>query len=364
MPPVAREPARGDPPSEGGSITVVSLLSVLLRYRALIIVLALLGGFYAGYESLTSPRVYTTTASFMAQGARGQSQLSQLAQQFGIGGGTEGQTSAFYRDLLESRSLLAAVGERDYRLWTPTGVRTGNIIKVYQIRAKNPTVQKVKMVDALKGQVEETANQRTGVITVKVHAITADLAVQIARNLLDEVNKFNLNWRQQQAGAERTFVEKRLAEAQGELRQAEENLQSFLIENREFRSSPTLQLEFDRLNRTVTMRQGLYNGLAQAYETAKIEEVRDLPLITIIEPPETPIAPDKHGGLRRTLIGILVGIAIGIFLAFAVHVKTLLTRDRESEDFVEFSALWREAGDDFKHPWRLFTRLVPRAHPT
>jgi uncharacterized protein involved in exopolysaccharide biosynthesis len=357
-------PPRADTGSEPQSITVVSLLSALLRYRALIVVLALLGGFYAGYESLTSPRVYTTTASFMAQGARGQSQLSQLAQQFGITGGTEGQTSAFYMDLLESRSLLAAVGEREYRLWTPTGVRTGNIIAIYRIRAANPTVQKVKMVDALKAQVEENANPRTGVITVKVHAATADLAVQIARNVLDEVNKFNLNWRQAQAGAERTFVEKRLAEAQGELRQAEENLQSFLIENREFRSAPTLQLEFDRLNRAVTMRQGLYNGLAQAYETAKIEEVRDLPVITIIEPPEAPIAPDRHGGLKRTLVGMIVGIAIGMLLALAAYLQALLTRNRESDDFVEFSTLWRESMDDLKHPWRLFTRLVPRAQPS
>lgn len=356
---------RADPPSEGGSITVVSLLSVLLRYRALIIVLALLGGFYAGYESFTSPRYYTTSATFMAQGARGQSQLSEIAQQLGIGGGGgDGQASAFYMDLLESRSLLAAVGNRDYRLWTPSGVRTGNIIKVYGIRSKNPEIQKVRMVDALKGQVEETSNPRTGIITVNVHAQTADMAVQIARNLLDEVNRFNLNRRQAQAGAERTFVEKRLGEAQMELRQAEENLQSFLTENREFRSSPSLALEFDRLNRTVTMRQGLYNGLAQAYETAKIEEVRDLPVITVIEPPEAPIAPDKHGGLRRTLIGILVGMAIGIFLAFAVHLKGLLTRNRGSDDFVEFATLWRETVDDLKHPWRVFTRLVPRAQPT
>jgi uncharacterized protein involved in exopolysaccharide biosynthesis len=328
-------------------------------------VLAFLGGFYAGYESLTSPRFYTTTASFMAQGVRGQSQLSELAQQFGLGGGGDaGQSPAFYMDLLESRSLVAAVGSRDYSLWTQSGVRTGNIIKVYRITGKNQAAQKARMIDVLKGQVEEESNPRTGVITVKVHAQTPDMAVQIARNMLDEVNRFNLNRRQAQAGAERSFVEKRLGEAQMELRQAEENLQSFLTENREFRSSPSLQLEFDRLNRTVSMRQGLYNALAQSYETAKIEEVRDLPLITIIEPPELPIAPDKHGGLRRTAAGILIGLAIGILLALAVHVQTLLTRDRNSEDFVEFSTLWREAVDDLKRPWRMFTRLVPRARPS
>ena len=80
------------------------------------------------------------------------------------------------------------------------------------------------------------------------------------------MNIFNLNNRQQQAGAERAFIEKRLADAQSQLSNAENNLQAFLTENRDFRSSPTLQLEFDRLNRTVASRQSLYNSLAASYE--------------------------------------------------------------------------------------------------
>jgi uncharacterized protein involved in exopolysaccharide biosynthesis len=327
-------------------------------------VLGLLSGFYAGYQSLTSPRYFTTDAGFMAQGGRGQSQLSELAQQFGLGGGGDGagagQSAAFYMDLLESRSILAAVGNRDYSMRTDSGVLTGNIIKIYGIRAKNPAIQKARMIDALKGQVEEAANARTGVITIKVHARTPEMAVQIARNILEEVNTFNLNRRQAQAGAERNFVEKRLGDTEMELRQAEENLQSFLTENREFRSSPSLQVEYDRLNRTVSMRQQLYNSLAQLYEQAKIEEVKDLPVITVVEPPETPIAPDAHGGLLKTLIGIIVGVAMGILIAFGGHLITLMTRNQQSDDFVEFARLSREAMDDLTHPWRTFTRLLPR----
>ncbi len=348
-------------PSEGVSTTVVSLLSVFLRYRALIVVLAILSGFYAWYENYTSPVHWTTTASFMPQGARGQSQLSGIAQQFGLGGGDGGQSSAFYMDLVESRSLLAAVANHEYTMRTGSGVLTGKIDKIYGIRTSNPAVRKARMVDAVKGQVEKTANPRTGVITIKVHSRTPDMAVQIARNILDEVNRFNLNRRQAQAGAERGFVEKRLSEAQMELRQAEENLQSFLTENREFKSSPSLQLEFDRLNRTVSMRQQLYNGLAQSYEQAKIEEVRDLPVITVVEPPETPIAPDIQGGTRKTLIGIMVGVGIGIVVAFGTQLVAVLTRNRDSDDYLEFAQLSREAMDDVKHPWRIFTRLLPRA---
>jgi len=359
LPPVTWEAGRVGPPSEGGA-TVVSLLSVLLRFRALIIVLGILSGFYAWYQSYSSPRRYTTTASFMPQGARAQSQLSGLAQQFGLGGGDAGQSPSFYLDLVESRSLLAAVARREYTLRTDSGVLTGPIDKIYGIRSQNPTVLRAAMVDVVKGQIQKNANPRTGVITVKVNSRTPEMAVQIAQNILDEVNRFNLNRRQQQAGLERTFVEKRLGEAQMELRQAEENLQSFLTENREFRSSPGLQLEFDRLNRTVSMRQQLYNGLAQSYEQAKIEEVRDIPVITVVEPPELPIYPDPQGGMRKTLIGVIVGLAIGVVIAFGTHLVTVLRRDRESDDYVEIAQLSREAVDDLIHPWRLFTRLFWR----
>jgi uncharacterized protein involved in exopolysaccharide biosynthesis len=361
LPPVPWEAEIVGPPTEGGSTTVVSLLSVLLRFRGLIVVLAVLAGFYAWYQSYSSPRRFTTAASFMPQGARGQSQLSGLAQQFGLTGGDAGQSPAFYMDLIESRSLLADVARRQYSMRTDSGVITGSIDKVYGIRSRNPAVLKARMVDVVKGQVEKNSNQRTGVITIKVHSRTPEMAVQIAQNILDEVNKFNLNRRQAAAGLERSFVEKRLSEAQLELRQAEENLQSFLTENREFRSSPSLQLEFDRLNRTVSMRQQLYNGLAQAYEQAKIEEVRDLPVITVIEPPEMPIVADAQGGMRKTLIGVIVGIVLGIVIAFGTHLVTILRRNRESDDYVEFAQLSREAMDDLTHPWRILTRLfVPR----
>jgi uncharacterized protein involved in exopolysaccharide biosynthesis len=342
----------------------VSLLSVLLRFRALIVVLAILSGFYAWYQSYSAPLSYTTSASFMPQGARGQSQLSGLAQQFGLGGGDASQSAPFYLDLIESRSLLAQVAKRQYTMRTDSGVITGSIDKVYGLRARNPAVLKARMVDVVKGQVEKGGNPRTGVITIKVHSRTPEMAVQIAQNILDEVNKFNLNRRQAQAGAERSFVEKRLSEALVELRQAEENLQSFLMENREFKSSPSLTLEFDRLNRTVSMRQQLYTGLAQAYEQAKIEEVRDLPVITVVEPPETPIAADLQGGVRKTLIGVVIGIGLGFVIAFGTHLVMMLTRNRQSDDYLEFAELSREAMDDLTHPWRVITRLfAPRRRP-
>ena len=258
---------------------------------------------------------------------------------------------------LESRPLLAAVADRSYRVRTDKGVVTGNLATIYSIRNRNPAVVKSSVTNALKGQVDENTSLKTGVITVTVHAKYPELSVQIAQGLLDQVNAFNLNRRQESASAEREFIERRLAEAQAQLSQAEDNLQGFLQENRDFRSSPSLQLEFDRLNRTVTSRQTLYNSLATSYEQAKIEEVRDLPVITILETPEMPIQPDPHGGKRKVLLGILVGLAFGIVLAFLLD-RLAANKKVHSDELEEFAALKREAVGDLTHPWRVVSRTL------
>jgi uncharacterized protein involved in exopolysaccharide biosynthesis len=345
--------------------SVISLVNTVLRNRWLILAIGLAGGLYAGWRSIRLPRLYTTEAQFMPKGSRGQSQIQGLAQQFGIAAAPSDATQSpqFYMDLLESRPLLAAVAAREYRIRTDSGLVTGDLARIYNIRNKDPAVVKSSVIGALKGQVDENTSIKTGVITVAVHAKYPELAVQIARNLLDQVNAFNLNRRQEQASAERTFIEKRLADAQAQLSLAENNLQVFLTENRDFRDSPSLTLEFDRLNRTVSSRQSLYNALAISYEQAKIEEVRDLPVITVLEPPEYPIMPDPRGGKRRVLLGLLVGLAFGVSLAF-VRDRLAANRDVKSDELDEFAALKRDALGDLTHPWRVVSRNLAQRKPS
>lgn len=357
--PVPVEPIRPEPRPVADELSIISIVNSVLRHRWLIAALVLLGGLYLGWKSMKEPRLFTTEAQFMSKGSRGQSQIQGLAQQFGIvvGSGDAGASPQFYMELLESRPLLAAVADRQYRIRTDTGVVTGNLAKIYNIRNRNPAIVKSSVTNALKGQVDENTSLKTGVITVIVHAKYPELAVQIAQGLLDQVNAFNLSRRQEQASAEREFIERRLAEAQAQLSQAEDNLQSFLTENRDFRSSPSLQLGFDRLNRNVSSRQSLYNALATSYEQAKIEEVRDLPVISVLEPPELPIEPDPHGGKRKVILGMLVGLVIGVVLAFVLD-RLAANRNVRSDELEEFAALKRDTLGDLTHPWRVVSRTL------
>lgn len=356
--PIRPEAIRPEPRTDSEEFSVISLFNTILRHRWWILLFGILGGGYMAYKTWQMPSLYTTEAQFIPKGGRGQSQLQGLAQQFGlqVQGGDATSSPAFYVDLLDSRPLLASVGALPFRVRTESGLVTGDLAKIFGIRNKNPEVVRSSVVSRLKGMVDQSSSVRTGVITVTVHAKWPELAVQVARALLDQVNIFNLNRRQEQASAERQFIEARLADAQGQLSQAENNLEGFLTENRDFRSSPTLTLEYDRLNRKVNERQTVYNSLATAYEQAKIEEVRDLPVITVLEPPELPIMPDPRGGKRRVMIGIIAGLLLGTVIAFARD-RLAVNRNIHSDEYAEFNALKQNAVMDFRHPWRRVSSL-------
>jgi uncharacterized protein involved in exopolysaccharide biosynthesis len=345
------------PESDMSPISAMSLVNVVLRYRVLILVLSLGLGFYMGFRSITSRKSYTAEAQFMPKGATGQGGLRDVAARFGvnIGGGDASQSPQLYTDLLETKGLLWPVAQKQYSIRTDSGVVSGDLIRIFRIRNPRPIVVKVKVIERLQGAIKATMTPKTGVIKVAVTTGYPDLSLQIAQNLLDQVNIYNLSNRQQQAASERAFIEKELAEKGAELRASEGSLESFLERNRQYRTSPELMLEYGRIQREVDRRNATYSGLLTARETARIEEVRDLPVINVIEAPEMPIGPNPRGGVKKTAIGLLVGFMIGCLLAFAGD-RMARNREAQTDDFLEFTELRREALGDLTHPWRPLVR--------
>jgi uncharacterized protein involved in exopolysaccharide biosynthesis len=151
-------------------------------------------------------------------------------------------------------------------------------------------------------------------VVVEVQLREAAVSQAVARALLAQLDTFNLRTRQTQASSERRFTEGRLAEARAELRGAENDLLAFLQSNRDFRSSPQLTFLYDRLTRDVTLKQQVYTTLAQAFEQARIDEVRDTPVITVVEDPMLPARADPMPFARAISGGVVLGLALAVFL--------------------------------------------------
>jgi uncharacterized protein involved in exopolysaccharide biosynthesis len=345
------------PPWDSDNISLVEIANVLLRWRWLIVGVPLALLLLTAPGLFMAPRQYTATASFMPQRAPSAARsLGTMAGQLGITlpGQAQGESPAFYAELVTSRAILLPVLETAYEVSADGRNASRTLIELYGEDRTGAERREVAL-RRLRDQVRVSISRTTDIVTISVTAASPRLAEQIVARALELVNQFNLETRQSQASEERRFVEARLGEAREELRAAEDELEQFLERNRAYQSSPQLALVHSRHEREVMRRQQVYTTLAQAYEQARIDEVRNIPVITIIEPPSPPVHPDGRGVVTRSLMAILGGILLAIVLAVVLDFFRAgsVRRDR---GFEEFERLRRETLRDLRRPWRLLNR--------
>ncbi len=344
--------------TEPEEISLASLARTLLRRRRIVLVCSLGAALVVGTLGLLRPRTWTSAATFMPQGRRSPAAgLSGVAAQLGISVPTTGagQSPGFYSDLVTSRTMFGALADTTFEAAAGTGPQRATLAEIYDVGGSTPALRREGVIRKLGGKVTSVPAAWTGVVRIRVTAPTPDVAYQVARFILDRLNAFDLVTRQSQAGAERQFMEARLRDSRTELRAAEDALQGFLQRNRDYRNSPELNFQADRLSREVQVRQQVYTSLAQAFEQAKIEEVRDTPVITIVERPEIPARPDSRGLVFATLGALIGGAIVGALLAIFL---ASLERERAVNP-AEMHAIqgeFREAVGDLLRPWRMLRR--------
>lgn len=76
------------------------------------------------------------------------------------------------------------------------------------------------------------------------------------------------------------------------------------------------------------MQQQVFTSLNQAYEQTRIDEVRDSPVITVVERPEVPVLPDRRRLMLKGILALMVGGMLGIFVAFG---REFMIRGRQQE---------------------------------
>ncbi len=307
---MSAEPVMGEHLGESGP-TLLEVLAVILRARRWTIWLPASLAVLTGLVVLLLPRNYTSSASFIPQ--RTQSPLGRLAglaAQFGVAvpGQNGGDSEEFYADLVVSREILARIASDSFHQVEERPAES--LVELLGATGSTEAATLQDAVERLRHLIAVSTDPKTSVVTVGVTTRWPLVSTGIVKLLLAEVNEFDLHTRQTQASAERAFVEGRLAEIKSELRDAENRLQGFLANNREYRNSPALQFQYDRLSRDVTQQQQVETTLQQDYEQARIDEVRDTPRITVVERPLIPALPDSRRVVLRVALAGLVGVVI------------------------------------------------------
>ena len=312
----------GGKPEEG--VSLLWLAVVLLRGRRVILVCTVFGIVVSVAIALLRQTTYTTTCRFLPTAPPDQSRagLASLAGQLGISLGSLGgaqQSPQLYADLLSTRGILGPIAADSFPVGADSATRVP-LAKFLKVGVGTAPVVIDKTLDALRKNVISTfvAVRTTGMVTVDVRTTSPYVSLAIAERLLSGLNHFNLITRQSQAREERRFTEGRLEVSRASLRVAEDEMQRFLQTNRQSQS-PALTFQRDRLQREVTFRQQVVTSLAQQYEENRIREVRDTPVITVIEAPILAARPDAR---HRAVILIL-----GTAAAFCVSLMIVIVRE-------------------------------------
>lgn len=316
---------------EGGSNWDL-LEAIVARWRVLI-VLPLVSGAVAYALTFAVSPTYTSTTSFIADAPDRSSALggfASVAAQLGVGFSSSPTSSpAFYADVLYSNEVMGRVLQS--RIPGRVGA-LGDSLLVMELYARKKKTPEEWMDRALKGlrkNASVSVNPRTGIIELKTSAPQAQASMLVARRFVEVLNEFNLGTRQSQARQRRRFTGDRLRESQDSLARLEDALQVFLQTNRSFREAPALQARYDRLQRQISVYQELYTTLRREYEAARISEVNDTPLITVVERATVPLrrsAPNR--GLMAVVGAMLGGFVALVWLLVVSSLGQLRTRRR------------------------------------
>ena len=334
--------------NEDDEISLLALASVLLRWRRLIAALAVVGAALGLLIALSTTRTYTSGATFIPQGSDAStSGFAAAASQFGLrlpsNSGAWGPP--VYVELLTSRARLEPIA-RDNVVVVEQGGKRVALADLLNVKERSEGLRLDRAVRALRMLVHPREAKALGAVELAVTTKWPSVSLALAQRLVKGVNQFNLETRKSQATAERQFAETQAGEAEGLLRSAEDRLQSFLQANRAIAGSPELSFQRDRLQRDVALRQQIYTTLLQNREEAKIREVRDTPVITVLEDPRLPVVADPRGSIRKSLLGALLGTTIGVLFAFVIQ-ALYGARHAPTEEAQEFFSLVEQATPRF-----------------
>jgi len=338
-------------------IPVLSLINAVLRRRRIVAWTTVVCTLALVVPALVKSRTYSSTVSFVPQ-AKQSSMAAGLAAQIGLAGfsgSDQSESPAFYGDLLESREILEDAVNTVYTYTDDGKAKTGTYTVIHEIEGPTAARRQESAIRLLKSNIQVVVNQRTGVISATVSDEDVGVAKQIAARLLELVSRFNLEVRQSRARSERKFTEAQLNIAQAALRSADDQMLAFLLQNRDYHNSPSLVTQQARLDRELTFRKDAVDNLAQSYENAKIEEVRNTPVVSVIEQPELAAMPDSRGVIKRGILGIVLGMFLSIFVIVIIDFFQNQREERPTL-FGEFVTLRHATATDIRRPWRLFGR--------
>jgi uncharacterized protein involved in exopolysaccharide biosynthesis len=278
------------------------------KFQLLLVVVS--AGLFGVGVSFLLPKTYVGGGSFVGLGGSSISLPSNLGALADVAGGLgllqSGErvslSPQFYSALLTSDAILEPLAGTNFPDSSLAGAPLRPLTAILEVSGQNQRDTLERAVRALRSDMVVDLNARTGIVSFGFAAPRAYLAKSVSDSLLSRLNVFITQNLRFQAAEERRFLEDRLAALEEEVQQKQDVLRDFYEANRVYENSPGLVFQEAVLRRDLEIKQSTFASVAGSLEEARINEVKDTPLITVIDPPTLPGRPRQPRPLQNGFI--------------------------------------------------------------
>ena len=174
---------------------------------------------------------------------------------------------------------------------------------------------------ALNANISTDIDRMTKILTMTVKMPEPELSANIVNNIAESLDNYIRTKRKSYASEQRDYIEKRLFQVKDSLTIAENTLKDFSEQNRMVMQSPELMLQQARLARKVQIIGAVFIELSKQLEIAKIDEVKNTPVLNIKELAKDPIL--KAGPKRLNSLILIIFLSAIFSIAYFISKDAL-----------------------------------------
>jgi capsule polysaccharide export protein KpsE/RkpR len=202
--------------------------------------------------------------------------------------------------------IIGLFKEEETELDLPQGFEADSIISV--------TKAQMEIIENLRGRVNVSLSEETGVINLSAEMPDPNAAAQVAKISIELMKEYVTQYRTRKAQEDLQFSQEQLESAEQRFREAQDRLAEFRDANINL-STAKAQTQQQRLQSEYDLTFNVYNSMAQQVEQAKLKVQEQTPVVSVLQPVQVPV-DDETSGLMVLLIFTLVAvmIAFGVLL--------------------------------------------------
>lgn len=270
--------------------------------------------------NLLLPDYYRSTAVLLPETEKAKlSALSQFTNIAALAGvsipGSE--IARLYPAILTSETVLRSIIEKRYH--TAKAPEPIDLIQYFDLNEPTPSENMEAALRRFREVLSAGYDAKTSLVTVSLTLGEPQLTSDVLNNLVSSLDAFMRLKRVTTASEQVKWIEVRLKQVGQDLTSSEDSLEAFRAKNRRVTDSPKLLLEQERLLRNVQVNSTVYVELKKQLELAKLEEIKNLSIVNILDPARPPAL--KDGPKRKTNTAISFVLALFVSSAFFIAVE-------------------------------------------